>query len=408
MSFVNSDIPSVDIRSALDGIGRKWWLVVLSVVVAIGIVFAQDSGLTSSPEEKVVVDRSYEAVVETDELGIVKVDPSAIVPVPSFDNQLALLESEEVLAKLRESTGVDASLDVSRSEPKFTITDSLDELNNRVTFLSSGTPTYFFHCVGDSEEDCNIILDAYVKMAVERRKESVLGGLNSGLELTNSLIAAGEERLAGGNLDDAQRAAQRNELASLTTKRDALQTAASGVSGELILVTNESFVQGRSAASVTSSTYGFGLGVGLIIGLLLALQLAALDKTIRYPWQIRRVSASIPLLGSPVARADDAQSTALAAALEHAKSQGATSAIIHTLDSSLTDFANGVIAKVPQANAVVSGSSDGLTVSHVAGGNTRSLIVLVKAGRTTRSELSEALGLLTAGGNRLLGVALIS
>ena len=408
MSFVNSDIPSVDLRSALDGIGRRWWLVVLSVAVAIGIVFAQDSGLTSSPEEKIVVDRSYEAVVETDELGIVKVDPSAIVPVPSFDNQLALLESEEVLAELRESTGVDASLDVSRSEPKFTITDSLDELNNRVTFLSSGTPTYFFHCVGDSEEDCNTILDAYVKMAVERRKESVLGGLNSGLELTNLLIAAGEERLASGNLDDAERTAQRNELAALTTKRDALQTAVSGVSGELILVTNESFVQGRSAASVTSSTYGFGFGVGLIIGLLLALQLAALDKTIRYPWQVHRVSASVPLLGSPVARADDAQSTALAAAFEHAKSQGATSAMIHTLDPSLTNFANGVIAKVPQVNAVVSGSSDGLTVDRVAGGNTRSLIVLVKAGRTTRSELSEALGLLTAGGNRLLGVALIS
>ena len=405
---MNSDIPSVDLRSALDGIGRRWWLVVLSVAVAIGIVFAQDSGLTSSPEEKIVVDRSYEAVVETDELGIVKVDPSAIVPVPSFDNQLALLESEEVLAELRESTGVDASLDVSRSEPKFTITDSLDELNNRVTFLSSGTPTYFFHCVGDSEEDCNTILDAYVKMAVERRKESVLGGLNSGLELTNSLIAAGEERLASGNLDDAERTAQRNELAALTTKRDALQTAVSGVSGELILVTNESFVQGRSAASVTSSTYGFGFGVGLIIGLLFALQLAALDKTIRYPWQVHRVSASVPLLGSPVARADDAQSTALAAAFEHAKSQGATSAMIHTLDPSLTNFANGVIAKVPQVNAVVSGSSDGLTVDRVAGGNTRSLIVLVKAGRTTRSELSEALGLLTAGGNRLLGVALIS
>ena len=381
---------------------------VLSVAVAIGVVFAQDAGLTSSPEEKIVVDRSYEAVVETDELGIVKVDPSAIVPVPSFDNQLALLKSDDILAQLRESTGVDASLDVSRSEPKFTITDSLDELNNRVTFLSTGTPTYFFHCVGNSEEDCNTILDAYVKMTVERRRESVLGGLNGGLELMNSLIAAGEERLGSGKLDDAQRTAQRNELASLTTKRDALQAAVSGVSGELIPVTKETSVQGRSTASVTSSTYGFGFGVGLIVGLLLALQLAALDKTIRYPWQIRRVNSTVPILGSPIARADDAQATALAAALEHANTQGATSAVIHSLDPSLTDFARGVIAKVPHVGAVATGSSDGLTVDHVAGGNSRSLIVLVKAGRTTRSELAEALGLLTAGGNRLLGLALIS
>ena len=405
---MNSDIPSVDLRSALDGIRRRWWLVVLSIAVAIGAVYAQDSGLTSSPEENIVVNRSYEALVETDELGIVKVDPSAIVPVPSFDNQLALLKSEEVLAELHASTGVDASLDIKRSEPKFTITDSLDELNNRVTFLSTGTPTYFFRCAGNTEQDCNTILDAYVKMTVERRKESVIGGLNGGLELMNSLIATGEERMGSGKLDDAQRTAQRNELASLTTKRDALQAAVSRVSGELIPVTKEVSAQGRTTASVTSSTYGFGFGVGLIIGLLLALQLAALDKTIRYPWQIRRVNLTVPILGSPVAREDDAQVTALAAALEQARTQGATSAIIHSLDPSLTDFAHRVVAKLPNQTAVVTESSDELTVDHLAGGNSRSLIVLLKAGRTTRSELSEALGLLTAGGNRLLGIALIS
>jgi hypothetical protein len=75
VSFLDSDIPSVDLRSALDGVARRWWLVALSVLVAVGIVFAQDSGLRSEPNGKVVVDRTYEAVIETDELAIVKVDP---------------------------------------------------------------------------------------------------------------------------------------------------------------------------------------------------------------------------------------------------------------------------------------------------------------------------------------------
>jgi hypothetical protein len=408
VSFVNSDIPSVDLRSALDGIGRRWWLVVLSVAVTIGVVFSQDSGLVGSSEEQIVVDRTYEAVIDTDELDIVKIDPSAITPVPSFENQVELLESDEVLTSLQEQTGIKASLDITRSEPKFTITDSLDELNNRVTFLSSGTPAYSFRCVGNSEADCDTILDSYVQLTIDRRKESILGGLNGGLGLLDSLISKGQERLVDGSLDEQQRDAQRIEIASLMTKRDALKKASSNVSGELMLVVKDAFVQGKTTSSVTASTYGFGLGVGLIVGLLLTLQLAALDKTVRNPWQIRRINPSLQILGSPVARSDDAQLTALAAALESSRIQGATSAILHVLDDSLMDFASGVLARAPHVKGVVSGPGSSATVDQIAGGSARSLIVLVKAGRTTRSELSEALGLLTAGGNRLLGVALIS
>jgi hypothetical protein len=194
----------------------------------------------------------------------------------------------------------------------------------------------------------------------------------------------------------------------LTTKHDALSEAASKITGELILVTEDSFVQGRTTASVTSSTYGFGFGVGLIVGLLLALQLAALDKTIRYSWQIRRVSKTVPILGSPVARADAAQSVALAAAIEHARVGGATSALIYAPDKDLVGFAQDVLRQVQQSSGTIVESLDSATVDQLSGGDSRSVIVLIKAGRTTRHELTESIGLLTSGGNRLLGVALIS
>ena len=102
MSFLNTEIPSVDLRSALDGIVRRWWVVLLSVVIAMGIVFAQDSGLRTEPAGNAIVERTYEAVVETDALNIVKIDPSSIVPVPSFDNQVAILTSSETLDQLRQ------------------------------------------------------------------------------------------------------------------------------------------------------------------------------------------------------------------------------------------------------------------------------------------------------------------
>ena len=177
MSFLNTEIPSVDLRSALDGIVRRWWVVLLSVVIAMGIVFAQDSGLRTEPAGNVIVERTYEAVVETDALDIVKIDPSSIVPVPSFDNQVAILTSSETLDQLREQTDSDAEVSVTRSEPKFTIVETIDDLNNRVSFLSTGTPAYTFRCIGKAEDSCNDLIDAYVSKTVELRKESVLGGL---------------------------------------------------------------------------------------------------------------------------------------------------------------------------------------------------------------------------------------
>ena len=144
VSLLNSEIPSVDLRAAVDGIARRWWIVVLSILIAIGVVFAQDSGLRTEPAGSVNVERTYEALVETDALDIVKVDPAAIVPVPSFDNQLAILRTQGTLDELRQTASSDALIEITRSEPKFTIVETIDDLNNKVSFLSTGTPAYTY------------------------------------------------------------------------------------------------------------------------------------------------------------------------------------------------------------------------------------------------------------------------
>ena len=407
VSFLNAEIPSVDVRAALDGISRRWWIVLLSIIVAVGIVFAQDSGLRTEPAGNVIVERTYEALVETDALSVVKVDPAAIVPVPSFDNQLAILSSEETLDELRASTGTDVVVEVTRSEPKFTIVETIDDLNNKVSFLSTGTPAYTYRCVGTSEGPCNDLIDAYVAKTVELRKESVLGGLDGGLTLLTDLIAKAEARLGDGSLDEGQKSAQRVELAALITKRDALEDARAGVTGGLLLVKEGTWTEGKTTASVSATTYGFGFAVGLILGILLVLQLTAMDKTIRHGWQVRRVDESLPILGSPFARNDQGQLTALAAALRHAQTTGATSALIVAHESELVSVGQKVLDLAPGISGVVLASAADATVDQLAGGQTRAVIALIKAGRTTRRELSETLGLVASGGNRMLGVALI-
>ena len=407
MSLLNTELPSVDLRSAIDGVVRRWWIVVLSIVVAVGVVFAQDSGLRTEPAGNVIVERTYEALVETDALEVVKVDPAAIVPVPSFDNQLAILTSSDTLNELRNQVGSDSEVSVTRSEPKFTIVETIDDLNNKVSFLSTGTPTYTYRCIGSDEENCGALIDAYVAKTVELRKESVLGGLDEGLTLVVNLISEAEQRLTDGSLSSDQLQPQRVELAGLITKRDALQNVRQMVTGGLIFVTEGSWTEGKTTASVSASTYGFGFGVGLIIGLLLALQLAAFDKKIRHAWQIRRVSDELQILGSPFSDNSSGQKTALAAAFQHAQSTGATSALIVTHDRALNTFANDVLSLVPTIpGSVVTLASDA-SVDQLVGGQSRGVIILVKSGVTTRKQLAETIGLIASGGNRILGVALV-
>ena len=407
MSFLNTEIPSVDLRSALDGIVRRWWVVLLSVVIAMGVVFAQDSGLRTEPAGNVIVERTYEAVVETDALDIVKIDPSSIVPVPSFDNQVAILTSSETLDQLRQQTGSDAEVGVTRSEPKFTIVETIDDLNNRISFLSTGTPAYTFRCISEAEGSCNDLIDAYVSKTVELRKESVLGGLEGGFQLVTDLIATAEERLMDGSLTSEQLSAQRVELASLTTKRDALEETRQMITGNLILVTQGSWTEGKTTASVSASSYGFGFGVGLVIGLLIALQLAALDKTIRHGWQVRRVSNALPIVGSPFGSDSTGQKVALASALKHAHSTGASSALIVTHDQSLSPFADEVLRLVPKIPGTIVTLASDASVQQLAGGSERAVLILVKTGLTTRHQLAETLGQVAAGGNRILGVSLV-
>ena len=407
MSYLNADIPSVDLRSALDGVARRWWVVVACVVVAIGVVFAQGSGLQSEPDGNVVVERVYEAAVEIDELSIVRIDPSAITPVPSFDNQLGILRSDATLEELRGLANSQDAVEVTRTEPKFTIVETIDDLNNRVSFLSTGTPAYTFRCIGAAMDSCSRLIDAFASKTTQLRKESVLGGLEGGLSLTSTLIEDAQERLEGGSLDAERRSAQLTELASLVTKRDALQLAASRVTGELTLVSEGSWVEGKTTDSVTASTYGFGFGVGLVLGVLLALQLAAMDKRVRHAWQVRRVDQNLNVIGSPFARHDQGQVTAIAAALQSAQRDGARSALVVAEHPSLVDFARTMVAEVPGLATTIVESTNTPTVDQLSSSSSQVALVLVKAGHTTRRALAESIGIVTAGGSRLLGVALI-
>jgi hypothetical protein len=408
VNFIDVEIPSIELRSALDGVARRWWVVASCMLIAVVLVFVQQSGPGSRGEgTSLVLERRYEAVIETDELNVVKIDPSAIVPVPSFDNQLSIISADETSEKLRRQTQTDAVVEVTRSEPKFTLTDSLDEGNNRISFLSTGTPSYAFRCIGKDVDSCTRLIDAYVSMTIELRRESVLGGLEGGLTLLASLIEAAEERIALPALSEAQRTAEITELASLLTKRDALELIGSKITGKLILIDEGSLSAPAVPRSEMVSSYVFGLAVGLVIGILLALQLAVMDKRVRHGWQVRSVGRGASLIGSPVASDSSSQAIALASSLSQAHRSGAETTLLIELGPELRSFSEQILNNVDQTRVVVIDDVNAITADQLIGNETRSVLILAKAGRTTRGQLAESIGLVTAGRRGLIGIALI-
>ena len=408
MISLKTELPSVDLRTTLDGVARRWWIVVGSIAVTTFLVFAQDSGLRSEPQGKLIIERSFEATFETDELDLVKIDPSAINPVPSFDNQILLLNSIETANKLRTKTNSQSTVSVTRSEPKFTLVEALDDQNNRVSFISTGTPMYSFRCEGSKKPDCLKLIREYVRLTIELRRESLLGGLDRGVKLISNLISLAKNRLANpGSLSFDELQPQRQELASLVTKLDALKKAQEDVSGDLIFISEATSVEGKSIASVTPKTYGFGFGLGLAIGLFISLQLASMEKTIRHHRQVWRVNENVPILGSSHGDISSKQKIALAASLQNAQSIGTSSALVVTHDSELNSFAHDFLSLVPSISASVVTSATELSVDQLAGGHSRGVIILVRIGQTTRQQLTETLDLVMSGGNRILGVALV-
>lgn len=400
-----------DLRGVLDALRLRWWIVLITTLVAVFAVFAQESDLKITNDgNTVTVTKTYEAKIETSALQIAQVDPSSVVPFPNFDNQVGVLRSAEVLVEVQGLTGNNAIVEVTRSEPKFTMVDTLDEANNRVTFLSRGTSTYTYVCRGLTPEDCDQSIDAFVEKTSELRKEGTVGGLKAGQELLAGLIEDAENRLQQLTNDSAPAAilsAQAAKLIDLQTKSTALGFTADKVSGTLVLSGSMVVFDGPTISSVTASSYAYGGVLGVIIGILIAVQLAITDKKIRGRRQINRARLGLPVLGDIAAGSGLQES--IAAVVASARAQSVNLVRVAGLDgesSTLSSF-NGEVAKHTLQVAPLPMFSTLTAEVLLAPANSAMLLVAVK-GVSRIDSLQQTVEAAQLAGNQVLGVLLVS
>ena len=400
-----------DLRGVLDTLRLRWWIVLLSIVVAVFAVFIQETNSKAPTDGYLVtVYKTYEAKIETSALQIAQVDPSAVVPFPSFESQLGVLQSGDTATELIARAGVDAVVAVTRSEPKFTMVDTLDEANNRVTFLSRGTTSYTYMCRAANVEDCNKLIDAYVLKTSELRKDGTIGGLEVGQKLISELLMAGEADLKDLRSTGAPAtsiAALENKLVDLKTKSDALEFTVDEIAGTLEFASEAIIEDGAAASFVKRSSYLYGLIFGLIVGLLIVSQLGITDKKIRSKRQINRGQPGLSVLGD-VATGSGLQE-GIAAVVASARAHSVNLVRVVSLggeSSTLSSFNNEVakhslqVAPLPLFSTL---TADVL----LAPANSAMLLVAVK-GVSRIDSLQQAVEAAQLAGNQVLGLLLVS
>jgi hypothetical protein len=400
-----------DFHGVLDALRLRWWIVLLSIIVAVFAVFIQETNSKAPTDGYLVtVYQTYEAKIETSALQIAQVDPSAVVPFPSFESQLGVLQSAETATELLAQAGVNAVVTVTRSEPKFTMVDTLDEANNRVTFLSRGTASYTYICRAANVEDCNKIIGVYVVKTSALRKSGTIGGLEVGRKLISDLIGStetdlGELRSIGAPAASIE--ALENKLVDLKTKSDALGFTADEVAGTLEFASEAIVEDGATASFVKRSSYLYGLLFGLIIGLLIVSQLGITDKKIRSKRQINRGQTGLSVLGDITARSGLQEGIAAVVASARAQSINLVRVVGLGGESSTLSSFNSEVAKHSLQVAPLPLFSMLTAEALLAPANSAMLLVAVK-GVSRLDSLQQAVEAAQLAGNQVLGVLLVS
>jgi len=385
-----------DSEAILRVISKKWWIVPLTMLLGLTLMFLQESDLQTSPRYFSLT-KAYEPLDEAGPLSIVGLDPSLIKPFPSEENQLSILlndeSQKEILAKIKGE--VDVS--VTRSEPNFSLTSSQgDEGKNQFSFVSYGSSSYSFACVETDPINCDSAIDAYVAKLVSIRSEATKAGLQNSIKLIDSLLSSPK------NISTAA-------SEKLSLQRDALNKSIELVTGTVKLVGISQYSGGAEVTSVSKSTYLFGLLIGLVLGCLILLQLIFSDGKVRGAKQLVNLVGYKQFLGELSTKNQAISLQHLAAAIDatHTIKKSTVLRLVAIGEEANSEQTKKSLAKVLSCKISLAGRLKSLDAKSLAPTADSPVILLAKKHRSESSELQDAWTVVEKSGNNILGVILV-
>ena len=387
MGILNREVGDVELIPVARGIASRWWIVLIAAVLGTVAMWSQESDLATTPATTEVI-RTYESRDETTLLSLVGIDPSTVIPFPSFENQVIQLQEQTMRDSISSRIGFSAAVSVSKSDQGFSLVNSnLGEGKTKFTFISVGTPRYTFYCSDASEDKCNKALDEYLLELQEIRKQSIVSGLDRLQALLESLPVRTQSNIE---------------------KIDALKAAKPLVKGELALLSTTTSAVGATVSTVKGSTYAFGLIAGALIGLIIALQLTLIDKQVRSLSQLAKRFESHALLGMATSESASIQHVA-AAIVARANALSLSSVALVPVDEQtealqLAEKLNAVTASLGVTVASLAPISS-LTASDLISSHS-AMIALASRGVSRTDDIVSTWSVLDSAQKPLLGVIL--
>jgi hypothetical protein len=387
MGILNREVGDVELIPVARGIASRWWIVLIAAVLGTVAMWSQESDLATTPATTEVI-RTYESRDETTLLSLVGIDPSTVIPFPSFENQVIQLQEQTMRDSISSRIGFSAAVSVSKSDQGFSLVNSnLGEGKTKFTFISVGTPRYTFYCSDASEDKCNTALDEYLLELQEIRKQSIVSGLDRLQALLESLPVRTQSNIE---------------------KIDALKAAKPLVKGELALLSTTTSAVGATVSTVKGSTYAFGLIAGALIGLIIALQLTLIDKRVRSLSQLAKRFESHALLGMATSESASIQHVA-AAIVARANALSLSSVALVPVDEQtealqLAEKLNAVTASLGVTVASLAPISS-LTASDLISSHS-GMIALASRGVSRTDDIVSTWSVLDSAQKPLLGVIL--
>ena len=385
-----------DSEAILRVISKKWWIVPLTMLLGLTLMFLQESDLQTSPRYFSLT-KTYEPLDEAGPLSIVGLDPSLIKPFPSEENQLSILlnneSQKEILAKIKGE--VDVS--VTRSEPNFSLTSTQGaEGKNQFSFVSYGSSSYSFACVENDSLNCDAAIDAFVAKLVSIRAEATKSGLQNSIALIDSLLKS------PNNISTTA-------IEKLSLQRSALNKSIELVTGAVELIGVSQYSGGAEVTSVNKSTYLFGLLIGLVLGCLILLQLIFSDGKIRGAKQLVNLVGYKQFLGELSAKNQAISLQHLAAAIQaaHTIKKSTILRLVAIGDDANSEQTKKSLAKILSCKIILAGQLKSLDAKSLAPTADSPVILLAKKHRSESSELQNAWTVVEKSGNNILGVILV-
>ena len=389
--FDFSLLTGVDLPGFWETLKLRWWVIPVVVTVAVGFLWAQESDLRTNPGSY-YISETYEARDPTAVLASVGIDPVSVRSFPDANNQLLLLQSAAVKAEIAEQLGSDVAVTVTRSQPSFTLVDTLEsDGKSSFVFTSAGVPTYSFSCSEPVKSDCHAAIAAYVDKTSGIRREALAAGL-ADLRVVLSQVNS------------------TSPSDTLATKLAAIEVLEQRLDTPLLKVSQYEESIGATVSSVRRPTYTFGIAAGLLVALLILLQLTFTDSRIRSMRQLTRIAGSDRVLGHLTNTPNEVGERRTALGIHGALGRS------HASSVRFIPLRNAVSNEVALQRLTVTAGTTGsvalpfaeLSVAKLSEPSTTEVdVIVVQRNKDLRKDLVEVLAALGRSGRLVAGVLLL-